>query len=131
MKKPLALLAAIAGFAGVTFPIPSLLAAANDYSFEIVDATAVVGDTPVTLRLLDADEEPVEAAVIYALRLDMAPDGMAAMTATLQPVEELGDGRYRFRADLMMEGNWRLQIAAKIQGETETVTAELPLKVMP
>jgi hypothetical protein len=131
MKKPLALLAAIAGFAGVTFPIPSLLAAANDYSFEIVDATAVVGDTPVTLRLLDADEEPVEAAVIYALRLDMAPDGMAAMTATLQPVEELGDGRYRFRADLMMEGNWLLHIAAKIQGETETVTAELPLKVMP
>jgi hypothetical protein len=61
----------------------------------------------------------------------MAPDGMAAMIAPLRPVEELGNGRYRFRADLMMEGNWRLQIAAKIQGETETVTAELTLKVMP
>lgn len=115
MKKQLALLATLAGFAGATFPIPSLLAAASDYTFEIVEATATVGDTPVTLRLLDADGEPVEAAVVYALRLDMAPDGMAAMTATVQPVEELGDGRYRFRADFMMEGSWRLQIAAKVQ----------------
>lgn len=131
MKKPLALLAAIAGFAGATFPIPSLLAAASDYTFEIVDANAVVGDTPVTLRLLDANGEPVEAAVVYALRLDMAPDGMAAMTAPVQPVEELGDGQYRFRADFMMEGSWRLLIAAKVQGETETVTADLPLEVLP
>ena len=53
------------------------------------------------------------------------------MTATLQPVEELGDGRYQFRADFMMDGNWRLQIAAKVQGETATVTAELSLEVQP
>lgn len=131
MRRPLAFLSALLGLAWSVFPAPSLLAAASGYRFEIVETTANVGDTTVTLRLVDADGDAVEAAVVYALRLDMAPDGMAAMIAPLRPVEELGNGRYRFRADLMMEGNWRLQIAAKIQGETETVTAELTLKVMP
>jgi hypothetical protein len=131
MRKPLAFLSALLGFAWSVFPAPPLLAAANDYRFEIVETTANVGDTTVTLRLVDANGDPVETAIIYAVRLDMAPDGMAAMTAPLRPVEELGDGQYRFHADLTMEGNWRLQIAAKIQGEPETVTAELPLKVMP
>lgn len=131
MSDRLALLAAFLASASVQLSVTPVLAADEGFRFEIVDEAATVGDNALTLRLIDAEGKSVPAAVIYSLRLDMAPDGMAAMTAPLQPVEELEDGLYRFRADLMMEGNWRLQIAAKIQGETETVTAELPLEVLP
>jgi hypothetical protein len=120
MSDRLALLAAFLASASVQFSVTPVLAADEGFRFEIVDEAATVGDNALTLRLIDAEGKSVPAAVIYSLRLDMAPDGMAAMTAPLQPVEELEDGLYRFRADLMMEGNWRLQIAAKIQGETET-----------
>jgi hypothetical protein len=131
MSDRLALLVAFLASASVQLSITPVQAADDAFRFEIVEEVATVGDNALTVRLIDAEGNSVPAAVIYALRLDMAPDGMAAMTAPLQPVEELEDGRYRFRADLMMEGNWRLQIAAKIQGETETVTAELPLEVLP
>ncbi|AZN71498.1 heavy metal RND transporter [Georhizobium profundi] len=131
MNDRLAMLASFLASASLLLLMTSVLAADEGFRFEIVDEVATVGDNALTVRLIDAEGNSVPRAVIYALRLDMAPDGMAAMTAPLQPVEELDDGLYRFRADLMMEGNWRLQIAAKIQGETETVTAELPLEVLP
>ena len=60
--------------------------------------------------------------------MDMAPDGMETMTTpvTLLPTE--APGMYRFATDLTMAGNWRFSVAVKVQGEPETVEAELLLQ---
>ena len=103
------------------------LAGAKDYSLELVETTRPVGAGAIlTVRLTDLRSgAPVEDAVIFATRMDMAPDGMETMTTpvTLLPTEELG--LYRFATDLTMAGNWRFSVAVKVQGEAETVEAEL------
>ncbi len=75
--------------------------------------------------------QPVADAVIYATRMDMAPDGMATMTAPVTAMPGEIPGRYRFATDLTMAGGWRFSVAAKVQGEPETVTAELELRAAP
>ena len=83
----------------------------------------------LTVRLTDLRTgTPVEDAVIFATRMDMAPDGMETMTTpvTLLPTES--PGLYRFATDLTMAGNWRFSVAVKVQGEAETVEAELLLQ---
>ena len=67
-------------------------------------------------------------AVVFARRIDMAPDGMPTMRADLTPAPADEAGVYRFRAALGMEGSWRLSLAAKVQGEAETVQSRLVLK---
>jgi hypothetical protein len=124
--------AALLASALIILASPSALAEAETFSFELVEPSVTVGDgVAVTVRLLDRAGAPATGAIIYDVRLDMAPDDMAAMTAPVQPAEELGDGLYRLRADLIMDGNWRLQLAAKVQGQSRTVTSELPLEVVP
>ena len=106
------------------------LAGAKDYSLELVETTRPVGAGAIlTVRLTDLRSgAPVDDAVIFATRMDMAPDGMETMTTpvTLLPTEELG--LYRFAIDLTMAGNWRFSVAVKVQGEAETVEAELLLQ---
>ena len=70
-------------------------------------------------------------AVIFATRLDMAPDGMEAMTTSVEALPSTEAGIYNFKVDLSMEGGWRLKLAAKVQGELETVQGELILRVTP
>jgi hypothetical protein len=67
----------------------------------------------------------VPDAVIFATRLDMAPDGMAEMAT--KTVQEPGSepGSYRFKASFSMEGRWLLSLGAKVQGETGTVEGKL------
>jgi hypothetical protein len=106
---------------------------ADDYRFDLVSSDHRVGSGAVLdLRLTDLRTgAPVKGAVIYATRLDMAPDGMATMTspATVMPAE--APGSYRFVTDLMMAGGWRFSVAAKVQGEPETVFAEIELRAEP
>jgi hypothetical protein len=40
-------------------------------------------------------------------------------------------GTYRFVTDLVMAGGWRFSVAAKVQGEPETVSAEIELRAAP
>jgi YtkA-like protein len=63
--------------------------------------------------------------VIFAMRLDMAPDGMPEMSTKI--VREPGGepGTYRFKAAFGMEGRWQLSLGAKVQGETGTVESKL------
>lgn len=107
--------------------------AADDYRFDLVSTNHRVGSGAVLeLRLTDLRTgQPVEGAVIYATRMDMAPDGMATMTSpvTAMPTEE--PGTYRFATDLTMAGGWRFSVAAKVQGEPETVSAEIELRAEP
>lgn len=128
MFSRLTLAAALA--ASLAIAAQTALAGADDYALELVETTRPVGAGAIlTVRLTDLrNDAPVEDAVIFATRMDMAPDGMETMTTpvTLLPTEE--PGLYRFATDLTMAGNWRFSVAVKVQGEAETVEAELLLQ---
>ena len=128
MFSRLTLAAAIAVSLGLA--AQTALAGAKDYALELVETTRPVGAGAVlTVKLTDLRTgAPVEDAVIFATRMDMAPDGMEGMTTpvTLLPVES--PGLYRFATDLTMAGNWRFSVAVKVQGEAETDEAELLLQ---
>ena len=101
------------------------------YEFQLVASEVKQDEGIVTVRLVSrADDKPVPEAVIFASRLDMAPDGMASMTSSLDRMPAPGPGLYAFKADLTMAGNWRLSLAAKVQGETGTAQARLTFKAV-
>ena len=99
----------------------------KDYEFQLVEPTVAVGrDKIVTVRLVNKTTgKQVADAVIFATRLDMAPDGMPEMATKI--VREPGGepGSYRFKAAFGMEGRWLLSLGAKVQGETGTVESKL------
>ena len=102
------------------------------YAFELVEPQAKQGKAVLTVRLRhDPTGKPVPDALIFAHRLDMAPEGMPTMTAELKPQPSPEPGIYRFETDLTMEGGWRLSLAAKIQGEIGTVRNTLTLRAGP
>ncbi|GLK77629.1 hypothetical protein GCM10008171_28830 [Methylopila jiangsuensis] len=104
----------------------------KNYEFQLVDPAPKIGDVVLSVRLLDARSgKVVPDAVIFAWRVDMAPDGMASMTAPLEPQASNQPGVYQFRANLPMEGAWRLSLAAKVQGEAETVVGSPILRALP
>jgi YtkA-like len=99
----------------------------KDYEFKLVEPTVAVGkDKIITVQLLNKKTgKPVPDAVIFATRLDMAPEGMPEM-ATKIAMEPGGEpGSYRFKAAVGMEGKWQLSLGAKVQGETGTVESKL------
>jgi hypothetical protein len=124
------LVAALALAASVTLPGP-LFAAASDYTFELVKTDLPQGDpVPVAVRLMNRKTgKPVEGAVIIRTRLDMAPEGMAEHATSIKADGSSEPGVYVFKADLSMSGRWQLSLAAKVQGEPETVVGKLIVKV--
>jgi len=48
--------------------------------------------------------------------------------ADLEALPSEETGIYRYRTTLGMEGSWRLSLAAKVQGEKDTVQSRLVLK---
>jgi hypothetical protein len=113
----------------VTLSFPAF-AGANDYVFEPVKAEVKKGDDViVSVRLKQkATGKLVTDAVIAQARIDMGPDGMGEMTSPLTAVPSNEPGVYSFKTDLAMEGRWLLSIAAKIQGEAETVVGEITFR---
>ncbi|WP_019199730.1 FixH family protein [Afipia birgiae] len=105
-------------------------ASPQDYEFQLVqDALPLAQDTIISVRLMHKPTgKPVGDAVIFATRLDMAPDGMPTMMADLEALPSEETGIYRYRTTLGMEGSWRLSLAAKVQGEKDTVQSRLVLK---
>lgn len=116
----------LAGFSGSAF------AAASDYEFQLVETTIKQGDGAVlAVRLLDKRSgTSVPDAVIFITRLDMAPDGMAMMTTPVEALPSTEPGVYRFKTNLTMAGGWQFSVAAKVQGEAETVQSQLVLKAV-
>ena len=83
-------------------------------------------DRVVTVRLVDKTTgKAVPDAVIFASRLDMAPDGMQEMATKVTPMPGTEPGTYRFKATFGMAGRWQLSLGAKVQGETGTVENKL------
>ena len=105
-------------------------AGANDYVFEPVKAELKKGDdVVVSVRLKHkATGKPVTDAVIVQTRIDMGPDGMGEMASPLTPVPSNEPGVYAFKTDLSMQGRWLLSIAAKVQGEPETVVGKITFR---
>jgi len=99
------------------------LADIKDYKFELVDRMVQAGpDRVMTVRLMNTRTgKPVPDAVIFATRLDMAPDAMQEMATKVTPVPAAEPGTYKFKASFSMEGRWQLSLGAKVQGETGTV----------
>ena len=125
-KFPLAavLAAALSLTSGAAF------AAASDYTFEPVTTEMKKGDDiTVAVRLIHKPTgKPVAAAVIIRTRIDMAPDNMANMQSPVSPLPASEPGVYAFKTDLPMAGRYQFSLAAKVQGEMETVTGKVIVK---
>ncbi|MBY0611207.1 MAG: FixH family protein [Beijerinckiaceae bacterium] len=104
----------------------------KDYEFQLVQKDFKKGEAVVAVRLIHKpDGKPVTDAVIFAKRIDMAPDGMPTMTTMVDDLPSTEPGVYRFKADLMMAGSWQLSLGAKVQGETGTVESKLTFTAAP
>ena len=104
----------------------------NDDEFQLVEKEIKKGDAILSVRLVHKpDGKAVSDAVIFATRLDMAPDSMAEMQTSIAQAPSTEPGVYRFKVDLTMAGGWRLSLGAKIQGEAGTLRNELVLKALP
>ena len=117
-------------FAGAVNLTGNAFAGANDYIFEPVKAEVKKGDdVVVSVRLKHkATGKPVTDAVIVQTRIDMSPDAMGEMASPLTAVPSNEPGVYAFKTDLSMQGRWLLSIAAKVQGESETVVGKITFR---
>jgi hypothetical protein len=116
----------------VALGLDSANAGVADYEFRLVKDQVKKGEAVVDVRLVHKpDDRAVSDAVIFASRLDMAPDDMEQMTSAIELMKSPEPGLYRFKVDLTDEGRWRISLAAKIQGEAETLRGRLILKATP
>jgi hypothetical protein len=118
-----------AAFIGIAMTSSVTIARADikDYEFRLVDQAIKAGpDRIITVRLINKTTgKPVPDAVIFATRLDMAPDGMQEMATKVTPMPGTEPGTYRFKANLSMAGGWQLSLGAKVQGEIGTIENKL------
>lgn len=118
-----------AAFIGIAMSGSITVARADikDYEFQLVDNAIKAGaDRIITVRLINkATGKAVPDAVIFATRLDMAPDGMQEMATKIAQVPGVEPGTYKFKATFGMAGRWQLSLGAKVQGETGTVENKL------
>ena len=105
----------------------------KDFEFQLVQSEVKRGDGAIVVVMLvdKRTKQPVPNAVIFAKRIDMAPDGMASMASPLTEVPSEKPGEYRFKTNLSMEGRWQLSLGAKVQGETGSVHSKLIVKAVP
>jgi len=121
---------AVAFAAAFTLTSSAVFAAATDYAFEPVVPEMKKGDdVTVAVRLVHKPTgKPVADAVIIRTRVDMAPDGMADMQSPVSPLPTSEPGVYAFKTDLPMAGRYQVSVAAKVQGEPETVVGKIIVK---
>lgn len=107
---------------GFAFNSVEALAKSADYRFELVGKPHLAGQKDIVqVRLVRVtDGKPVPDAVIFESKADMGPAGMETMTAPVKAMPARG-GIYSFEVDPEMAGTWALHLAAKVQGEPETV----------
>lgn len=132
LSKKCALFAALVTLSWVVVT-SSVLADVKDYEFQLMQSELKKAEGAiVTVRLLNKKTgKPVADAVIFAKRIDMAPDGMATMAEAIEQLPSTEPGVYRFKTNLSMAGRWQLSLGAKVQGEEGTVESKLVLKATP
>jgi hypothetical protein len=103
----------------------------KNYEFQLVQHELKLGEALVAVRLVETRSGAnVPEAVIFAKRIDMAPDDMPMMDSPIEQVPSNEPGVYRFKTTLTMAGGWQLSLAAKVQGEEGTVESKLILKAV-
>ncbi len=132
MESKFALRAAMVALVSLIAPLEIAQAAPKDFEFQLVESEIKQGnDAVVAVKLIDKRTgAPVEQAVVFTTRMDMAPEGMEAMTTSVDALPSNEPGIYRFKTNLMMAGGWRFSIAAKVQGEPDTVESRLEFKAV-
>jgi hypothetical protein len=130
-SKP-SLRAAAAACLSVIIVVTAAVAAPDDYEFQLVEKQIQQSvDATIAVRLIDRRTgRPVENAVVFATRMDMAPEGMETMTTPVEAMPSTEPGVYNFKSNLVMAGGWRFSIAAKVQGESETIESRLEFKAV-
>ena len=117
--------AALVALIGLAIAGPAF-ADIKDYEFRLVEPTVKKGERTFAVQLLNKTTgKPVPDAVIFAVRLDMEPDGMEDMDTRIAALPGGEPGVYGFKANFNMTGRWRLSLGAKVQGETGTVDNKL------
>ncbi|MDH4989168.1 FixH family protein [Aminobacter anthyllidis] len=113
-------------------PFETAQAAPKDFEFHLVESEIKQSnDAVVAVKLIDKRTGArVEQAVVFTTRMDMAPEGMEAMTTSVDVLPSNEPGIYRFKTNLTMAGGWRFSIAAKVQGEPDTVESRLEFKAV-
>lgn len=103
----------------------------KDYTFVPVTEHVPPSTTaPIAVRLVHTPtKKAVADAIIIQARLEMPMQNMAPMVGTVTPKGTDGKGVYSFEGDLSMRGQWTLTLAAKVSGESGTVTGAVPLVV--
>lgn len=103
-------------------------AGAQDYRFEAVQPhVAVSPQTEVAVRLVHVPTgKPVTDAIMLPARAEMPMADTDPMVGKVSGGKPDGAGAYGFTADFNMTGTWFLKLAAKVQGEADTVTGSVP-----
>lgn len=102
-------------------------AGAQDYRFELVGQPKAgqAGKAVIAVRLVRiSDSKPVLDAVVFEMKADMGPAGMPTMTAPIKAAPGSA-GAYSFEVEPGMTGKWAITLAAKVQGEAETVRGSI------
>ena len=109
-----------------------LVANGNDYAFEPLGTEVKEGEVTLAVRLVHTPTgNVVPDATILQTRIDMEPDGMAAMDAPIAPAPNPVAGIYTFKTNLIMQGRWLLTISAKVRGEPETIVGKIIFRASP
>jgi YtkA-like len=103
------------------------------YEFQLLQTDVKKADSAeIAVRLTDKRTgKAIPGAVIFAQRIDMAPDSMEEMTSSIAAMPSTEPGVYRFKVNLTMAGGWRLSLGAKVQGETGTLESRLTFRAVP
>lgn len=125
----LAARAAVIG-AAVLAGVAATAADINDYEFQLLQPSVKVDpQAEISVRLINKTTgKPVADVVIFAIRIDMAPDGMADMTPKITAIPSTELGIYKFKTNVSMAGRWQLSLGAKVQGESGTVESKLIIR---
>jgi hypothetical protein len=131
MQRSSVLRAAAIGVALLMGMVGSAFAGAKDYEFQLLDKEVKKGEAVIAVKLVHKPSgRAIPDAVIFAKRIDMAPDGMEMMASPIEAVSSTEPGVYRFKTELPMQGRWQLSLGAKVQGETDTVENKLIIKAI-
>lgn len=100
------------------------------YRLEVTRPEILVGaGSRIEVRVLDATGKPVPAQsiTVRSVRLDMGPDGMAAMDTPLSQITGSTPDVLGLEGEITMAGRWALTISVSIAGVKEPIAEKIIL----